>query len=191
MLEYYIHQIGDISDPKTFYRLKSILDTKCIYSRKKLEEMGIVYSYENSSFKFDISPEKEYIYYMDDIHFDKISLSDPNNKFVKKAIEMKSHKVINCFDYDYIAFAISKDIKVVPKEETHGLELGEVQVQDLISEEYIKGIILPFEKNDLYNENISKIVDMISEFCNKNGMPLDIYNYEGDLLKGKTNKKAK
>ena len=87
MLEYYIHQIGDISDSKTYNRLKSILDTKCIYSRKKLEEMGIVYSYENSSFKFDISPEKEYIYYMDDIHFDKVSLSDPNNKFVKKQLK--------------------------------------------------------------------------------------------------------
>ena len=32
---------------------------------------------------------------------------------------------------------------------------------------------------------------MISELCNKNGMPLDIYNYEGDILKEKTNKKIK
>ncbi len=151
--------------------------------------MGIVHSYEDSSFKLDIPPEKEYKYYMDDIHFDRVSLSDPNNKFIKKAIRMKSHKVINCFDYNYIAFAISKDIKVVPSEETHGLELGEVQVQDLVSEEYIKGIILPFEKKDLYNENILKIVDMISEFCNKKGMPLDIYNYEGELLKKKLIKK--
>lgn len=191
MLEYYIHQIGDISDSKTYNRLKLILAAKCIYSRKKLEEMGLVYSSGNSPFKFDIPHEKEYKYYMDDIHFDRVSLSDPNNKFIKKAIRMKSHKVINCFDYNYIAFAISKDIKVVPSEETHGLELGEVQVQDLVSEEYIKGIILPFEKKDLYNENILKIVDMISEFCNKKGMPLDIYNYEGELLKEKTNKKAK
>ncbi len=34
MLEYYIHQIGDISDSKTYNRLKLILDAKCIYSRK-------------------------------------------------------------------------------------------------------------------------------------------------------------
>ena len=191
MLEYYIHQIGDISDPKTYNRLNSILGTKGIYSRKKLEEMGIVHSYENSSFKLDIPPEKAYMYYTDDIHFDRVSLSDPNNRFIKKAIEKKDHKWITCFDYNFIAFAISKDIKVVPSEETHGLALGEVQVQDSISEEYIKGIILPFGVNDLYNENISKIVDMISELCNKNGMPLDIYNYEGDILKEKTNKKIK
>ena len=84
MLEYYIHQIGDISDSKTYNRLNSIIDTKGIYSRKKLEEMGIVHSYENSSFKLDIPPKKAYMYYTDDIHFDRVSLSDPNNRFVKK-----------------------------------------------------------------------------------------------------------
>lgn len=191
MLEYYIHQIGDISNPKVYSRLISILSNKGIYSRKKLEEMGIAHSYEDSSFKLDIPPESAYKFYTDDIHFDKVSLSDPNNRFIKRAIEKKTHKFITCFDYNFIAFAISKDIKVVPSEETHGLALGEVQVQDSISEEYIKGIILPFGLNDLYNENVSKIVDMISELCNKNEMPLNIYNYEGDLLKAKSNKKIK
>lgn len=34
MLDYYIHQIGDINNPETYNRLKSILDTKFIHSRK-------------------------------------------------------------------------------------------------------------------------------------------------------------
>lgn len=191
MLDYYIHQIGNISNSETYNRLKSILNTRTIYSRKKLEEVGIIHNYNNSSYKLDIPPEKEYMYYMDDIHYDRVSLSDPNNRFIKKAIERKDHQFITCFDYNYISFAISKDIKIVPSEETHGLALGEVQVQDSISEEYIKGIILPFEVNDLDNENILKIIDMISELCNRSGMSLDIYNYEGELLKEKSSKKTK
>lgn len=191
MLDYYIHQIGDISSLETYNRLKSILDTRFIYSRKKLEEVGIIHNYESSSYKLDIPPEKEYMYYMKDIHKDRVSLSDPNNRFIKKAIEKKDHKNFTCFDYNYIAFAISKDIKIVPSEETHGLALGEVQVQDSISEEYIKGIILPFGVKDLNSESILKIIDMISELCDKSDMPLDIYSYEGEILKEKSSKKTK
>ena len=159
MLDYYIHQIGDINNPETYNRLKSILDTKFIHSRKKLKEVGIIHNYENKSYKLNIPPEKEHMYYMDDIH--------------------------------YIAFAISKDIKIVSSEETHSLALGEIQVQDSIGEEFIKGIILPFEVDDLNNENILKIIDMISVLCDKSGIPLDIYNYKGELLKKKSNKKIK
>lgn len=57
MLKYYIHQIGDIRDFVTYNRLKSILSTKYIYSRKRLEEMGIVYNHENSSFQLNVPPE--------------------------------------------------------------------------------------------------------------------------------------
>ena len=191
MLDYYIHQIGDINKPETYNRLKSILDTKFIHSRKKLKEVGIIHNYENKSYKLNISPEKEYMYYMDDIHYDRVSLSDPNNRFIKHAIKRKDHNGFTCFDYNYIAFAISKDIKIVSSEETHGLALGEVQVQDSIGEEFIKGIILPFEVDDLNNENILKIIDMISVLCDKSGIPLDIYNYKGELLKEKSNKKIK
>lgn len=141
------------------------------------------------SFLFKLPPEEACWYYTDNIHFDRVSLSDPSDKFIKKAIERKDHKWITCFDYNYIAFAISKDIEVVPLEETHGLALGEVQVQDFISEEYIKGIVLPFGLKDLYNEATSKIIDKISELCDRNGMPLDIYSYEGELLKEKSSKK--
>ena len=191
MLDYYIHQIGDINNPETYNRLKSILDTKFIHSRKKLKEVGIIHNYENKSYKLNIPPEKEHMYYMDDIHYDRVSLSDPNNRFIKHAIKRKDHNSFTCFDYNYIAFAISKDIKIVSSEETHSLALGEIQVQDSIGEEFNKGIILPFEVDDLNNENILKIIDMISVLCDKSGIPLDIYNYKGELLKKKSNKKIK
>lgn len=146
MLDFYIHQIGHINEFETYNRLKSILDSKAIYSRKKLEEAEIIHNYEKSSFKLDIPPEKEYMYYTDDIHKDRVSLNDPNNRFIKKAIERKDHKFITCFDYDYIGLAISRDIEIIPSEETHGLALGEVQVQDFVSENFILGVILPFSK---------------------------------------------
>lgn len=52
-------------------------------------------------------------YYDVHIHKDRVSLSDPKNKYVKKAIEIKDHQIITCFDYDYIAFAISRDIPII------------------------------------------------------------------------------
>lgn len=191
MIDFYIHQIGHIANSETYNRLKSILDSRAIYSRKKLEEIGIVHNFENSSFKLDIPPEKEYMYYMDDIHKDRVSLSDPNNRFIKRAIEKKDHKTFTCFDYDYVALAVSKDIKIVPSNETHGLALGEVQVQDFVSENYILGIILPFSVDELLDDKISKIVDMISSICQSCDMPLDIYNYEGNILKEKSNRRIK
>lgn len=48
MIDYYIHQIGDISSPETYKRLKSILDNRCICSRKKMEELGIEHNYERA-----------------------------------------------------------------------------------------------------------------------------------------------
>lgn len=60
--------------------------------------MGIVHSYENSSFKLDIPLEKAYMYYTDDIHFDRVSLSDPNNRFVKKPHTHKFSRRNSYFD---------------------------------------------------------------------------------------------
>lgn len=131
------------------------------------------------------------MYYNDDIHKDRVSLSDPQNRFIKKAIERKDHQFITCFDYDYIAFAISREVPVVPKEQTKVLALGEVQVQDKIDSEYIVGLILPFSKEQLVDDSTELIIDKISEICNQNDFPLDIYNYEGELLKQKTQKKIK
>ncbi len=191
MLDFYIHQIGDIRDLETYDRLKSILSSRAIYSRKKLEEFGIVHNYKNSSFKLDIPSGKEDMYYTDDIHKGRVSLSDPNNRFIKRAIESRDHINITCFDYDYIALAVSRDIQIVPFSETCGLALGEVQVQDLVSENYISGIILPFSTNDLLDDKVLKFLDKITSICNYYNMPLDIYNYKGDILKEKSNKKTK
>lgn len=191
MIDYYIHQIGDISSPETYKRLKSILDNRCICSRKKMEELGIEHNYEKSSFKLDIPPEKEWMYYTDDIHKDKVSLSDPSNRFIQRSIERKYHRDFTCFDYNYIGIAISKDIETIPKELTHGLAVGEVQVQDLISEDYIEGLILSFCGEALTNKTTLEIIDAIATLCERCELPLTIYNYEGNVIKEKTSKKTK
>ena len=181
MINYYIHQIGDISNEKTYKRLTDILKSKMICSRGYLERHGNTFDYDNPSFELDASENRAGIYYEEDIHKDKVSLSDPQNRFIKKAIECKDHQIITCFDYRYVAFAISRDIPTVPREETRGLALGEVQVQDKIDSQYIVGLILPITEAELQGQNID-IVNMIAEICRQNGMPLDIYNYEGLLI---------
>lgn len=190
-MEYYIHQIGNINEESTYERLIKILKNRMIASRDFLEKSGIKFDYNNASFKLDIPKGKEWMYYEDDIHKDKVSLSDPKNRFIKKAIERKDHQFITCFDYDYIAFAISREIPIVPKEETKGLALGEVQVRDKIDAEYIVGLILPFSEEQLLDVTTELIINKISEICNQNDFPLDIYNYEGKLLKQKNKRKIK
>ena len=128
MIDFYIHQIGNIHHEKTYERLISILKSQTISSRDFLEKQGIKFENDNTSFKFDVPDEKKWMYYEDDIHKDRVSLSDPQNRFIKKSIERKDHQTFTCFDYDYIAFAVSRDVPLIPQEETHGLALGEVQV---------------------------------------------------------------
>lgn len=140
---------------------------------------------QNPPFKLNISKGKEWAYYKEDIHKDIVSLSDPKNEFVQKAIEIKDHRIITCFDYDYMAFAVSRDVPIMPKEQTRGKALGEVCVKNKIDSKYIVGLIIPFSKEMLLNQNVSMIVDRLSEICRQNDFPLDIYNYEGDLLKAK------
>lgn len=161
-----------------------------IASRAFLESNGMQPDY-NPSFKLDIPKEKEWMYYEDDIHKDRVSLSDPQNIFVKKSIEKKFHHSITCFDYDYIGVAVSREVPIVPKEQTRGLALGEVQVRDKVDSEYIIGLILPFSQEQLLDPTNILIVDKISEICNQNAFPLDIYNYEGELIKSKNTGKTK
>lgn len=184
-MDFYIHQIGNINEEKTYERLIKILKTRVIASRDFLEKNGIQFDYDNTSFKLDIPKGKEYMYYDEDVHKDRVSLSDPENRFIKKAIERRDHQFITCFDYDYIAFAISKDVPVVSREHTKGLALGEVQVENKIDSDYIVGLILPFPADQLQDERNMAIVDTISKICLQNDFPLDIYNYEGQLLKSK------
>ena len=114
-MDYYIHQIGNINEEKTYERLIKILKSKIIASMDYLEKNGMHFDYDNKSFKLDIPTGKEYMYYDEDIHKDRVSLSDPQNRFIKRAIERKDHQFITCFDYDYIGFAISRDITIVSK----------------------------------------------------------------------------
>ena len=90
--------------------------------------------------------------------------------------------MFTCFDYDYIAFAVSRDVPLVPQEETHGLALGEVQVKDKVDSQYIVGLILPITEEQMRDEKNIQIVEAFASLCEKNGFPLDIYNYEGVLL---------
>jgi len=184
-LEYYIHQIGSIKEKSTYERLISILKNKVIASRDYMEKSGIEFIDYNLPFQLDISNEKETMYYTDDIHKDRVSLSDPENKFIKVAINVQDHRFITCFDYDYIAFAVSRDVSIVPEQETKGLAFGEVQVKDKIDSDYIMGLILPFSKQQLLDERCVEIIEKVADICNQNNFPLDIYNYDGDLLKGK------
>lgn len=189
MIDYYIHQIGNIHNEKTYERLVSILKSQMICSRDYLEKQGINFEYDNKSFKLDISEDKKWMHYEDDIHKDRVSLSDPQNRFIKKAIEKKDHRSITCFDYSYIAFAVSRDVPLVQSQETYGLSLGEVQVKDKIDSQYIVGLIIPISEEQLQDEKTIQIIDAFINVCEKNGLPLDIYNYEGILIGEK--KKAK
>jgi hypothetical protein len=191
MIDYYIHQIGNINDLETYLRFKIILECRCICSRKTLEEMGIIHNYEKASFKLDIPLEKQYIYCNEDIHKDRVSLSNPNNRFIRKAIENKNHKSYTCFDYDYLAFAVSKDVPIVSIDQTKSLALGEVQVKDKIDEKYIVGLVLPISEEDLLTENKLLIVENICQLCEQNDFHLDIYNYEGKLIREKNKQKSK
>lgn len=182
MIDCYIHQIGSIHNEKTYERLVSILKSQMICSRDYLEKQGINFEYDNKSFKLDISEDKKWMHYEDDIHKDRVSLSDPQNRFIKKAIEKKDHRSITCFDYSYIAFAVSRDVPLVQSQETYGLSLGEVQVKDKIDSQYIVGLIIPISEEQLQDEKTIQIIDAFINVCEKNGLPLDIYNYEGILI---------
>lgn len=182
MIDFYIHQIGNIQNEKTYERLISILKSQTISSRDFLEKQGIKFEDDNTSFKLDIPDDKKWMYYEEDIHKDRVSLSDPQNRFVKKAIERKDHQTFTCFDYDYIAFAVSRDVPLVPQEETHGLALGEVQVKDKIDSQYIVGLVLPIPEEQLQDEQNAQVISAFANICEKNVFPLDIYNYEGVLL---------
>ena len=170
MIDFYIHQIGNIQNEKTYERLISILKSQTISSRDFLEKQEIKFENDNASFKLDIPENKKWMYYEEDIHKDRVSLSDPQNRFIKKSIEKKDHQMFTCFDYDYIAFAVSRDVPLVPQEETHGLA------------QYIVGLILPITEEQMQDEKNIQIVEAFASLCEKNEFPLDIYNYEGVLL---------
>ena len=182
MIDFYIHQIGNIQNEKTYERLISILRSQTISSRDFLEKQEIKFENDNASFKLDIPENKKWMYYEEYIHKDRVSLSDPQNRFIKKSIEKKDHQMFTCFDYDYIAFAVSRDVPLVPQEETDGLALGEVQVKDKVDSQYIVGLILPITEEQMQDEKNIQIVEAFASLCEKNGFPLDIYNYEGVLL---------
>ena len=88
-MDYYIHQIGDLNNSRTIEKLISILEQKTICSREILERKGINYEYNNRSFRLDISKNKRGLFYDNNIHKDRVSLSDPYNRFIARAIKKK------------------------------------------------------------------------------------------------------
>lgn len=190
-MDYYIHQIGGINEEKTYKRLISILKLRAIASRSYLEEKGIEFSEFGSPFILKIPKGDEWLYYEEDIHKDRVSLSDPQNRFIRTAIRIKDSQSLTCFDYNYIALAVSREVPIIPREQTKGLAYGEVQVKDKIDLEYVVGLILPISQEQLLDENIMLAVNKISELCTQNKFPLDIYNYEGELLLEKSRNNTK
>lgn len=192
MLDCYIHQIGKINDEKTYKTLLSILYNKMIASREYLKNnLGIIIKDEERPFDGKI-PKNEFYYDTAEKHKDVVSLSDSNDRLVKKSIEKKSHAAWTCFDYDNIAIGISKEIVTltISPEDLKYLVPGEVQVRDKIDSEYFIGLLLPISKEQLQDKTYCEIVDIIAKMCEEY-LPLNIYNYDGELLKEKTNKKTK
>ena len=48
--------------------------------------------------------------------------------------------------------------------------------------QYIVGLILPITEEQMQDEKNIQTVEAVASLCEKNGFPLDIYNYEGVLL---------
>ncbi len=192
MLDCYIHQIGKINDEKTYKTLLSILKSRVICSRAYLKNnLGIIIRNEERPFDGKI-PKNEFYYDTNEKHKEVVSLSDSNDRLVKKSIEKKSHATWTCFDYDNIAIAVSKEIEILSmsSEDMKYLVPGEVQVKDKIDSEYFIGLLLPISKEQLQDETYCEIVNIIAKICEEY-LPLNIYNYEGELLKEKSNKKIK
>lgn len=190
MMEFYIYQIGNIQDKKIYENFISMLRNQTIGSKDFLEKQGIKFENGAAPFELNIPDYKRNMYYGEDIHKDRVSLSDPRNKFIKKAIEKKADQTFACFKYDYIGFAVSRDVPIVPQEETCGLALGEVQVKDKIDSQYIVGLILPITEEQMLDEACKKEVDTFLSICEQNGLPLDVYNYEGLLIGEKNQPKT-
>lgn len=179
MINCYFHQLGYIYDYNTLNKLVSILDLGAIGSRDYLASHGIKY---DSSFKLDIPHDKEWLYYPEDVHKDRVSLSDPNNRFIRRSIERKDSSKVACYSYNYLTLLISSDVPLVPKENTKGLAIGEEQVMDKIDNSYIIGILVPFCENDLLEQKNIDLINYISGLCRFRNYNFDIYNYEGRIL---------
>ncbi len=176
----YLHQIGNVNSFKTYEKLISILRLGCISSRKELENNGIKNDYDSSTFKLEVPKGKEWMYYSVDIHFDRVSLSNANNEFIRTAIELRDHANFSCFDYNNIGIVFSSQIDpiLIDKDETKGLALGEVQVKEKLDLKFATGLVVPYELEELENATTYTIVDTLSLLCINAGYNLPIINYD-------------
>ena len=173
--KYYLHQIGDINEVCTYTVLNSILKNKAIFSRKKLDELGIEYVglWKNST--SSTSDKDKYI--DSSAHYETISLFDPLHKWINKTILHNQSNFL--FNPNGIGLVISRDVNLSANKE--GAEIGEVQVIDTISKDFICGIILPTEL--MVTENLyQKIINKITEMCINQDWELPIYDYLGNQL---------
>lgn len=174
----YIHAIGEVNEEKTYDRIVSILKYKNIYSRQKMDELGIQYDGANT-YGLEIPSGKEFMFYSDDIHYDVISLHDPQHHLINRII--KKNKEFGCFRPTKIALAISRDIPVLPINETKGIDIGEVQVKDLIPVNYIVGIIIP--NNEYLSPEVQQqLCEILKQKFESEGFNLPIYDYQGNVI---------
>lgn len=181
----YIHAIGEVNEERTYDRIASILKYKNIYSRQKMDELGIQYKGTNA-YGLEIPPGKEFMFYSDDIHYKVISLHDPQHHLINRIIKM--NKEFGCFRPTKIALAISREVPVLPINETKGIDIGEVQVKDLISLNYIVGIIIPTNKY-LSQETQLQLCEILKQKFESEGLILPIYDYEGNVIYQSESKK--
>lgn len=178
LYSFYIHAIGEVNDENTYKRLLSILKQKNIYSRQKMDELGIKHNGANS-YGLEITKENQDMFYNEDIHYNVISLHDPSNHLINRVI--KKNKEFGCFRPTKIALAISKDIPILPTSETKGIDIGEVQVRDSISIDYVVGIIIP--NNEYLTPDIQQLLcESLSQKFESEGLTLPIYDYQGNIL---------
>ncbi|MFI3307397.1 MAG: hypothetical protein R3Y21_02400 [Mycoplasmatota bacterium] len=179
-MEYYIHSIGRVDDIKTYQKIESIIKLNMIASRKVLFDLGYG-EVQKTDFGRKIPKGKEYMYYKDDIHYNKISLHDSSHHLIKKLI-LKDETIVGCFDSSRVAFLISNQVQTLSLRQTKGIDIGEEQVEGTLDFSYVLGVIipslkyLPLEKRDI-------IMDLISEIYKRNNLPVTFYSYDGTVIR--------
>ena len=150
----FLHGIGEVTEPQTFFKFKSIIERNGLYSKQKLQNDGInVQGKVLNGGHRDTSEEY-------------ISLFDPSVPNIKNRLLSDKCKYFLPFNPDVIFFLISsKEIK--------GKRHENIPFEIIVEEGYIPldscvGILTP---------NKEKIVSFIQQVLNANQKNIPIYDF--------------
>lgn len=146
-------------------QLNMILQTKGIYSRNKLKEMGIDYLTHKGVFNGD-----DYI---------SVCIKNPQEEEFTGKNEGFESSYIKYTD-NTISLIINKDIEKECEFRTGNYDYlpGERQIKDKVDIKFIEGIKVSFG-----NETLTKIVaEMVKEELRKNNINIPIYNNNLNIL---------